>query len=88
MTKQEVKYLARPDDSEVFSRNANGTFSIESMKRDFPENLHSEYSQDTLERLGFKRITQEMIPACNRAKVKYHFTIAKKLWEGRGCGDD
>lgn len=47
------KAYIRPDDYEPFTINDNGTYSPEFMKRDFPEALKMEYSENTMIANGF-----------------------------------
>jgi hypothetical protein len=49
------KYLFRPDDKERFSINEDGkTYSIDIMKKQFPQHLHHQYTYEELTKLGFK----------------------------------
>jgi hypothetical protein len=47
------KVMIRPDDGEIFSINSDGTYSLELMKREFPNSSLMSYSKLTLDVYGF-----------------------------------
>jgi hypothetical protein len=73
MNKNIIAFV-RPDDFTVFSINNNGTFSLHTSKTEYPDALHSEYSYENLQNLGF----HEVFNSVNK------YTISSD----RNCGDD
>jgi len=48
-----IKFI-RPDDGEVFSLNDDGiTYSLQKMKDEFPNHLHTKYTKELLIDLSF-----------------------------------
>ena len=55
---QPVKAYIRIDDGEKFTINPDGTYSIEKMKRDFPDHLHHKTSAKRFEYLVARGLFQ------------------------------
>jgi len=56
-----IKVFIRKDDGERFTLNEDGvTYSMEAMKRDFPDSLHQKWGERHLSNKAFR---YELIPA-------------------------
>ena len=53
--------FVRKNDSELFSLNDDGTFSLEKMKVDFPDSLHMKYDKESLKSSWFIPIYEKEI---------------------------
>lgn len=50
-----VKVFVRPDDGERFTINEDGrTYSLEAMKRGFPDSLHQQWTAEQLRNAGME----------------------------------
>jgi hypothetical protein len=78
------KYLARPDDGEVWSLNEDGsTYSSKRFKDEHPDNITHEYAYETLLACAFYEVTGEDFPALEeKGKDFYEFLS----WQGRSDG--
>lgn len=52
-----VKVFVRPDDGERFTLNKDGkTYSLEAMKRDFPNSLNIKWTAEQLRNAGMEEV--------------------------------
>ena len=49
----EIIAFKRPDDGEIFSINPDGTFSLDRMKKDFPDSFTFTYTRQKMEENNF-----------------------------------
>lgn len=78
------KYYARPTDGTVFSINKDGkTYSVEDSKKNFPDNLHNEYTQEHLVAVDFYPVTKKDFPRLKKINDEYY---AYCSWTSRSDG--
>lgn len=65
------RYLVRLPDCEIFSLNSDGlTYSIDSLKEEFPNALHGEFQYCTLSKITIS-ISEDQIPKYRAQQNKY-----------------
>jgi hypothetical protein len=79
------KYLVRPSDKMIFSQNENGTYSIDSFKKEWPGWLHSSHEYQALIRCKFYPIQESELQKTKNQHEKHY---REMICRGEGCGED
>jgi hypothetical protein len=83
------KYLVRPDDLEIFSLNSDDeTYSLDFIKKKYPESLYNRYSLDRLINIDFFPAGDKDLPRLRSQKNKEENRIRRLREQNGGCGDD